>query len=73
MASVKQIASVEAHIASRRFLDEHIASRKDLCAYLDMSTAIHRADIARTEKFLAELRARLEQAERQCQAVPRSF
>jgi hypothetical protein len=34
-------------------LEEHIASRKDFGRYLDLSTAMHRADVTRAAEFLA--------------------
>ena len=44
--------------------DEHIGSRKDWGAYVNLSTMMHRRDIAQIDDFIAQLRARLEQAMR---------
>jgi hypothetical protein len=42
--------------------DEHIASRKDWGAYVDLKTEVHRREVAQVTQSLAQLRARLEQA-----------
>ena len=42
------------------FQDEHIASRKDWGAYVDLTTTLHRKTVAQVDEFLAQLRARLE-------------
>ena len=56
-----------AHSSGRvplNLLEEHIASRKDLGDYLNVTTALHRARIARTDEFIREICARLERASR---------
>lgn len=47
---------------SRRFLEEHIASRRDLGQYLEVVTKIQREHVARTAEALQQIRNRVEQA-----------
>jgi hypothetical protein len=42
-------------------LERHIANRKGLGDYLNVTTKIHREDVARTDEFLAQIRARIAQ------------
>lgn len=44
--------------------DEHFASRKEWGAYINLSTALHRNTVARTDEFLAQMSARLQQVRR---------
>jgi len=44
--------------------DEHLASRKEWGAYINLTTALHRNMVARTDEFLAQMSARIEQARR---------
>jgi len=46
----------------RDLLERHIANRKDLGDYLNVTTKLHRADVARTDEFLAQIRARIAEA-----------
>jgi hypothetical protein len=43
----------------REFVEEHIASRKEWGAYVDVTSKLHRATAKAAEEFLADIRARL--------------
>ena len=45
--------------------DEHIGSRKDWGAYIDLTTALHLRTVAQVDEYLAQVRARLQEATRQ--------
>jgi len=47
----------------RDVLERHIANRKGLGDYLKVKTKIHRADVARTDEFLGQIRFRIAQAQ----------
>lgn len=44
--------------------DVHLESRKDWCAYVNLSTMVHRQVAAQANEFIAQLWARLEQPKR---------
>ena len=44
--------------------DEHLASRKEWGAYINLTTVLHRNTVARATEVIAQARARLEEAER---------
>lgn len=41
--------------------NERFGSRKDWCAYVNLTTTLHRQEVAQVDEFLALLRARLAQ------------
>ena len=42
--------------------DEHLASRKEWGAYINLTTVVHRQTAAQADEFIARIRARLEKA-----------